>query len=801
MKRPLRSRALLPVALLPLPVLGIVLALLAGLVAIGVARPAGAADTTPVLVAPTSVTPAVLRDKNGPPLQIAVDVINTTGHDLDGVTLNLRIGQRLTLRDQLSNDKAPDNPVTGATTTIAKVPAGGRVSYTFSVAADKLPLSDKAGGVYAFAVQAQRGGATVGSARVLVPWVPKLQPDFPRTQIGVLWPLIDRPRRDGTTIGDNTQTPVFQDDGLTNELSGTGRLNTLVGIGKGLGNKISWVVDPDLLDAAAAMRNGYRVAPARPPETVDKPEKADKGKKGKGDDDEEEAVDVATAKAAPRTEADTTPGTGSQAAADWLNALRAAVGTGVGASDVVALPYADTDIATIAHALSGPSKTDLNRQLTEAVARGGQLTAELLGRQPTQVRSNVSWPVAGAVDDEVLATAKTAGSNLVVVSGDSMPPRKDLNYTSSTRAEIGEGTSALVTDPRVDALLNEDASVPGKQVQLQQALIAELFTIAMEEPNRTPRAVLLAPPRQMSVATAKVVESAVREATMPVGGWSELASLDTLAKSKLGEERVLRSYPQDLRRTEPSDRYLKTIPQLQQSVDTFAGILSKPERITGPYDPAVLRTLSTVWRGEGMDADVYRLGVSRGLRVLEQLVRIAPKTGVTLSGDKGTIPITVINGLQQAITVRIEVTSRQPNRLKLTEPEVTTIPAGHTSAIAVPAQSAANGKVLVDVRMLTPDGTHAFGPAQTFYVNTTSIDGITLGIIGVIAGLLALFSLRAYLRRRRAGKAGGGDASGDDGAEPGDGEGPMPDGERRADEGEVTRHTSRDRPEGHHAPA
>ncbi|MGR7000229.1 hypothetical protein ACU686_22790 [Yinghuangia aomiensis] len=31
-------------------------------------------------------------------------------------------------------------------------------------------------------------------------------------------------------------------------------------------------------------------------------------------------------------------------------------------------------------------------------------------------------------------------------------------------------------------------------------------------------------------------------------------------------------------------------------------------------------------------------------------------------------------------------------------------------------------------------------PGQTFYVNTTSIDGITLGIIGVIAALLLPFA-------------------------------------------------------------
>ncbi|NUU25470.1 MAG: hypothetical protein HOV68_28780 [Streptomycetaceae bacterium] len=269
----------------------------------------------------------------------------------------------------------------------------------------------------------------------------------------------------------------------------------------------------------------------------------------------------------------------------------------------------------------------------------------------------------------------------------------------------------------------------------------------------------------------------------------------------------MKAYPQDVRRTEPSERYLKTVPDLQRSVDAFAAILSKPERVTGPYDPAVLRTLSTAWRGGTMNADTYRLDVTRSLRVLSQLVRIAPKTGVTLSGESGTIPVTVINGLQQAITVRIEAQSRQPNRLSVTNPtEPITIPGGRTQAIKVDATSAANGKVLVDVRMLTPNGKEVFGPTQTFPVNTTSIDGITLGIIGVIAALLALFSLRAYLRRRRTAASGGDpgdDADGDRETIGDDRNGPADGGTgtQTRTEGGTRRHTSRDRPEDRHAPA
>lgn len=776
-------------------ILVLVLMLAATAVVTWLPRPAHAADGTPVQVVLTSVTPSVLQPKGT--LSIKFDAVNTTDRDLDQVTVMLRMSDGMRLRGELAQADPPSDDVSdrGATYAISHIPAGGRVSGVLAAAVDKLGLSPDNPAVYAFTAQAIDNGSVAGSSRVFVPWIPKANPNLKKTQIGVLWPLIDQPRHDGTTIGNQGQTPVFTNDGLTDELSAAGRLYQLVQTGQSIPG-VTWVVDPDLLDTAQAMQTGYRVAPPRP-------DKSSSGQDDGNGDDAERESDTATAKAAPRTEEETEPGRGGPAAADWLQQLKAAVA----GDTVVALPYADTDVATVAHSSTTGSKTDLVPELRSAIARGGATASTVLG-QP--VRTDVTWPIAGAVDTPVLDTAKSTGSSVVVASGASMPPRNGkLTYTTSTRFQVGPNTDALITDPRIDVLLDEGAGGPDGQLRLQQALIAELFTIAMEEPARQ-RALLIVPPRHFDAAVGRAIAGALAVATGE-GAWAQTATLDALAQTAPSDERTMRAYPPALKRTEPSDRYLKAIPDLQRSVDTFAAILSRPERITEPYDPAVLRTLSVAWRGETMDADAYRLDVTRSLRVLEQLVRIAPKTSVTLSGDNGTIPITIINGLQQTIKLRLDVVSRQPNRLSLTQPHEVEIPGGRTLAVPVDAQSAANGKVLVDVRMLTPDGKEAFGPTQTFFVNTTSIDGITLGIIGVIAALLALFSLRAYLKRRKgptgedgaddAGETGGGHGGGEGAARDREGTAADGSGTRPRDEGGTRRDASRDRPEDHHAPA
>ncbi len=773
--------------------------LAAALVTAAVSRPAEAADTPAVEVVVRSVSTPVLRPDSV--LKLGVDIVNNTSRDLDDVTVQMRVGvNEMTVRTELSEDGAGTRPVTAdeATVRIPAVRAGQRESRELTVPADELGLSDGTAGVYAFNIDAVDGGSRVASSRLLVPWIPAKAPKAAKSRIGVLWPLIDQPRRDGTTLGDDSQTPVFLNDGLASELADGGRLDALVDIGATV-PEVTWVVDPDLLDTAGEMAGGYRVAPPQSPDAQAAEAAADAeaeaAEESDGENSDGEKSDTETANAAPRTEEETEQGTGGPTAAAWLDQLRRAVA----GETVVALPYADADLAAIAHA-AGPLKTELTAELAKATALGRTTVQRVLPNQP--VRSDVAWPVVGAVDNPVLDTAKANGASLVVASGSSLQPRDPhLTYTSSTRLQLTDTTSALVTDHRIDTLLAGGMNDPNRRLEIQQALIAELFTIAMEQPQLQ-RSLLIALPRTADAGLAQAVAGAL-QAAAGADGWYEMVSLDALGQTAAGEDRTMKVYPPELRRTEPSERYLKSVPQLQGSVEVFAGILSKPERITDPYDPAVLRTLSTSWRGDTRDADAYRLDVTRSLRVLQQLVRIAPKTSVTLSGETGQVPVTIINGLQQAITIKLGVESRQPNRLELTAEEVRTIPAGHTSAIPIDAKSAANGKVIVDVRILTPRDDRPFGPTQTFYVNTTSIDGITLGIIGVIAGLLALFSLRAYLRRRGAAAAGE-DGSGE-GTETGGDDAPGPFGNGTGagenSEGGTKRQGSRDRPEDHHAPA
>ncbi|MGC0415349.1 DUF6049 family protein [Embleya sp. AB8] len=725
---------------------------------------ARAADGDRVQVLITKMTPVA---RAGGTVNIEGQVLNTGSRVLDQVEVAVRVRTSEPLyRAGIASPEEAQS--TGAllkdkTVTLRNLAVGPGAAQPWAISflANSLGLGET--GAYPLTVEARVGGKPIGSTRTFLPWIAKngLKDVTPNPlRVGLVWPLVDRPHRDGTTLGDEGQTPVFRDDDLAGLFAPGGRLYDLVNIGNGL--KVDWAIDPELLDSAAEMAGGYRVAP---PGSLD-PDKPKKTKGGKAPSAED------TAKATPNQVADTLAGGGGPVAGTWLERLKAAIGM----QSVLALPYADTDLAAVAHALDA-GKADLRTQLGEAQLESTAVIQRTLGKS---ARTDIAWPAGGAVDAAVIDLARGSGASTVLASGASLAPKGESNVTPLATATLpgtdGKGT-ALVTDPDIDKILTADTKAPGQAVLTTQQLLAELLTIVLQEPNLKPaRSVLITPPRTMDASLAGVLRDVLAAST----DWARPAPLAELANEPAPlPARRLAGYPKDVRAAEPTTQYLTEIDNLARSMQTFASILTKPERVTGPFNPALLRMLSTEWRGDPPGADRYRLGVTRGLRELEKLVYIIRRTGVTLSGDQGSIPVTVVNNLQQPITVKIAATSHQPNRLKLGDPVTVTVPDGRRREVPISAKSAANGKVMVNVELLTPDGRQVRTP-ESFFVNTTTIDVLTRWIIGGLAFLLAVFSLRAFLRKRRE-AALAREANGEDGedgdaepADPGPARDPVP---------------------------
>ncbi|MFI6153630.1 DUF6049 family protein [Kitasatospora sp. NPDC051170] len=699
----------------------------------GGTRPTEAGATTaeyPVVTTIESVAP--LMASPGGNVAITGHVTNTGKSALKGAHAAVRkpaSGKPLQRRSELGNvaGRGPllntdgielDSPQYA----LPELAPGQSQAYTLSVAVNDLGLSES--GVYELAVSVTGSTADssrerpLGIARTFLPFNPG--GDAQPTKVTTLWPLVHAPVLVAQTFSDNEQAvPVLRNDDLAVEFAPGGRLYELVDTGSKLPG-LTWVVDPDLLDTAFAMTNKqYRVQ--KPGAPAGKPARED----------------------------NTVAGTGTAAATAWLEKLRAAVAKS--GSQVLSLPYADPDLASIAH--NGADLPGMGTALNKA-ATAGRLTVE--GRLSVDTRSDVAWPYQGYLDQQIAGISQQAGNGLLLVNGASMPEPDALTYTPTAVRPIGTGQSAVVADETVSGLIQGDLGNPQTQTLTTQRLLAETYAITHEQPQNQ-RGLLIMPPRELSVTTAKLLANVLQTAA---DKWITPVKLDVLAQSAPDPKAgtgvpAPTDYPAQARASELSAADLSATDGIQHDLDVLMRVLTLPQRVRGPFSAAMVRSLSTQWRGEAPTGVAYRAGVTTYLSDLRKAVRVPQKTSVTLAGNTGQLQVSVRNDLTQTVTnLKLVLTSTQPNRLKVGLPEELVLPAAQSVTLRYQAEAQNNGPVYVWAQLWTTGpNPQPYGEAQRFTVEVTSV---TNGVLYVFAGagvLLLLAALRfVRQRKRRAGQ-------------------------------------------------
>ncbi|AUG78547.1 hypothetical protein CFP65_3762 [Kitasatospora sp. MMS16-BH015] len=594
---------------------------------------------------------------------------------------------------------------------------GQSKSFKLEVPTAKLDLGEA--GAYELAVDVWEGNEAaenshpLGIARTFLPYNTPASPLA--TNVAALWPITHSPELVAQTMQDAEQTPVLRDDSLTKDLAPGGRLYELVNTGAGLPG-LTWMVDPDLLDAVYAMTRNYRVQkPGTQAETA--------------------------------TNDNTVPGGGKAVATAWLAALRTAVATA--GSQVVALPYADPDLASIAH--NGVGLPGMDTALRKA-GTVGRLTAE--GRLATDVTAGVAWPYDGYLDQAVGQVAQTAGDGVVLVNGMSLPDPASLRYTPNAVRKLGNGLTAVVADPVVSEPFQHDLSTPKDVTAATQRFLAETMTITQQQPQDQ-RSLLVMPPRELTAATAKALANALTQAQN--GKWLQLVKLDTVAQAQPNPQAATNpaDYPAGVRASELDGTELGSVMSMQGDLDQLLRILTQPQRVRSPFSAAMLRSMSTAWRADPAAGDDYRAGVKKYLYNLITAVKVPKKSVITLPGDSGTLLVSVKNDLTQAVgNLELRLTSVQPNRLNVGPPETVVLDASTSRTLRFPAEAKVNGTVQMTAQLYTTGpGGGPYGEAVTFNVDVTSV---TQGVLYVIGGGVVLMLLaggRFYLqRKKRAGE-------------------------------------------------
>jgi Family of unknown function (DUF6049) len=718
------------------------LALAAGMAAAALAAaPAAAASgepghpaaAVPLSIAITSVSPAYATPKGT--VTVSGTVTNTTAAAVTGLGVQLwSSSARLANRDAMDaylTAGGVDTP-TRSMQALASVPAHTTERWSLALRVNQVGMTSF--GVYPLAAQLSQFGAPVDAARTFLPFWPGTSAarNVNPVSLAWVWPLIDVPHQ--------TACPALLNDSLAASVASGGRLNQLLAVGGSAAGRradLTWAIDPALLNDAKVMTARYRVGGT-----------------------------ASCSNASPRP--------ASKAVQAWLAGVQSATAH----QDFFVTPYADVDVAALAH-------RGLNTELANAFAdgRAEAQAKEMLGQaQRTTadpgdgrgVTGPIAWPAGGIADYGVLESLAAPPTQVgtVILSSGTMPPSPPVAYTptavTTTPDGLGSQLNVLLADDGIEQILADPpGGLPGltpgtgspaaEAFAREQWFLAETAMIAAEAP-RVARAVVVAPPRRWDPGTA--LASALLNETVSTP-WLHPASLASLVTTAHPTGQVSRQDPRQLQvsRDELTASLLRQVQRVEGQIGLLTSILVHP----GPryLSTAVDAVESTAWSdipGGRRTAKQLLHGISAYVAGQQHQVTIVDPLRVTLGGKSGEVPVSIANHLKQAIRVQLRV-GPSPGRITIGKfTSLVTVAAGTQRTIKIPVRAAEAGTSVITLWLTTPGGQPLPGSTARLTVEATHFGTMAIVIIGIALGVFVITAAARAIRRGMRSPTGDGGA-------------------------------------------
>jgi hypothetical protein len=685
---------------------------------------AGAPGSTPFLELHIDrVTPDVVSTTSDPIVTVAGTVTNVGDRPVRDVMVRLEHAAAVSssegLRTNLAGNVDQYEAVADFITVAPELEQGQNVPFTLSypVRSTELPsLRIDQPGVYPVLVNVNGtpdygSPARLDDARFLLPvlGVPPdpstdaadalsavVPPDTSRpTRITMLWPLADRPRLAAGIPGGTTPVRLVDDD-LAASLNGGGRLDTLLSAidfatsaevdpGGQVRSATCLVVDPDLLITVNAMTSGY-VVNDMPDGGVSSP---------------------------------THPGTGQDAALNWLNRLRTLGQRMCVASSV----YSQADLGALQRvgdpglgAVATHDGSDIVDQILGVRSVRG---ATLVGDGP------LTGPAVRLLEAQTPTVAIAAPEFTAKDSANGAPPSLDLTprrfsprvVTAPFDPMVGAAlagagrtpTAPSYLDPALDVPLRHDSAV----ARLQDALASVLWRGL--HPDAEPRTELLVPPLVWDLAPDDATAILSTLATSIHAGLTVPRPLTAvIAESEAATPLESQPLPGDAlgnSRARFDDSVTADVTAVSGRLQGLTSALTVDPRTgltgtqyTAPLREDMLRALSQSVPPDarnGMAGQRVRTVGTTVDDLFHAVTIVNPGGSYTLATERSPLPLALRNDLPVPIRVRLAVDA--PPGMTVTDMGEIELPPGFLP-LRVPIEVHFTQRVAVDVALRTADG-------------------------------------------------------------------------------------------------
>lgn len=673
----------------PIPTaLGLGLALLLSTGPIAPRASAQQQDSEPVLVEVTAATPL----SPAPDGTITVEglVSNRSDRTLSNIQALLRVsGDPLRNRSEVVAVADLTTPRRGvaveATITDVAPELAPAASAPITVTAPVAALPLGRNGVYAFFLEV-RSSAGRFTTSFPLPWFPAPDAIDP-SRIVVMNPI--------RAAVDLTATGTLQSDALTASMEPGGPLYSYAAAGAAAaaaGVPITWLIDPAVTAAASDVASGSAGF-----------------------------ADPRADPTAARAQAD-----------DWLQRLSA--GSSAPSAWTYLTPYAEVDATAVIEA-------GMPNLLQEAIRSGPDAAAASV-----PVRNGMlGAPPAGNAGAAALQAYADAAVSNVVLSEAVLPPTKTLTYTPSGVAAVsladGAETTAIIPDNGLGLALQRPAATAAERFRLQAGILAEAAMLTLELPISS-RTVVMLPPADAVIPPDVYagVLTALNEAPyISLVGLPALLEPDVPRVDRLLQPVVADPPPL-------SGSYLAPIPPLESRLGAFEAVTVEPPTFAPDFRAALLRGASANWRADLDRGSALLDSIDTDLSSLEQQVTTVSTGSVTFTGSTGTLPLTISNGLQQAVDVGVVLQADPAFRLTYTPPGLVQIGAGKRVSIEIPVEVFGSGPLPVSVLLTDRDG-RPFIETGDLVIRATAASRIAALV--VLVGAVALLVLVFWRFRRK----------------------------------------------------
>jgi hypothetical protein len=380
------------------------------------------------------------------------------------------------------------------------------------------------------------------------------------------------------------------------------------------------------------------------------------------------------------------------------------------------------------------------------------------------------WPADGIADYADLENlAASDGANTVVLDSSTMQPSPTQNYTPTAQTTTPDGVGAplkvLLSDDTITQILgsaNSPSESKAAAFAVEQRYLAETAMIAAEQPN-VARAVVVAPPRRWDPPAGLASDLLAETVQAP---WLRPVSLASLAAVRNPSGQVPRQPP----RARSSAQLGKPLLSLARQLDQQARLLmsvEQPPDLALSYPAAAVE--SSAWRGggrAGQQGAALAQQLLAYLRSNEHELTVLGVRRVTLGGLKGTVPVSISNGLSYTVHVKLQAESSR-GATGQGPPRPVVVPPGEQETFRVAVAATNVGSTTLRFRLLSPEGV-PFPAQASMTVQATNYGTLALVIIAAALGVFVLTAGARALRRAQRRLRPGPSDSADQAAQPRD---------------------------------